>query len=386
MRPILCLADDLTGGASLAAGGGEMGDPARIGFTPGGAGILDLGMRDLPPERIQERIVHALARQPEGGDAIVALRIDSGGLSPVGLYIEAALGGLGPGARAFVMPVHPGAGRGYAHGSLRLGEELRPFELSVRGAPPEIVPLEHVRSPELGQRLPAGQAVMFEGITQRDVSNVAAAVRSLPGPLIVADPGPLTLALRRLELPPVRLLAVVGSTSELTREQVFASQEMLGLHVVRLDVDAALEDERALSGVVHDVAAKLSARSFVGVVTSSPEPGAAPEGEDVSRLLGKVAADVVHRGLVDALYLSGGHVAKAVCEALGATGLTDLREMDVLSTFGRLEGGVAPGMPVGLKGGGIGDRSTMVRLLERLDWFAASGALGGRGTDTEGQP
>ncbi len=387
MRPILCLADDLTGGASLAAGGGEMGDPARIGFTPGGAGILDLGMRDLPPERIQERIVHALDRRPGREDSIVAFRIDSGGLSPVGLYLGAALDILGPSARACIMPVHPGAGRGYADGTLQLGDELEPFQVNVRGAPPEIVPLEDVRSPELRRHLPRGPATMFEGITHRDVCNVAAVVGSLPSPLIVADPGPLTLALRRLELPPVRLLAVVGSTSELTREQVFASQEMLGLHVVRLDVDAALEDDLVRSSVVDSVVGKLSTPTRIGVVTSPPKRrGATPEGEDVSRLLGKVAADVVHRGLVDALYLSGGHVAKAVCEALGATGLTDLREMDVLSTFGRLEGGVAPGMPVGLKGGGIGDGSTMVRLLERLDWFAASGALGGRGTDTEGQP
>lgn len=389
MRPILCLADDLTGGASLAAGVGEMGGPARIGFTPGGAGALDLGMRDLSPERIQGRIARALTRQPVGADAIVAFRIDSGGLSPVGLYLEAALDALGRHARAFVMPVHPGARRGYADGSLRLGDERRSWELSVRGAAPEIVPLEDVRSADLGQRLPEGPVAVFEGVTQRDVTRVADVVRTLPGPVVIADPGPLTLALRRSGSPPIRLLAVVGSTSDLTRDQVSASQEMLGLEAVYLDVDEALEDEGVWSSVVDEVTGKLPTQPCVGLITSSPRQRGAKgsEGEDVSRLLGEVAATVVQKGVVDALYLSGGHVAKAVCDALGATGLTGLREMDVLASYGRMEGGVASGMPVALKGGGIGDGFTMVRLLERLDCLAASVAEQRRkGGAEEGQP
>ncbi|MDQ3766285.1 MAG: four-carbon acid sugar kinase family protein, partial [Actinomycetota bacterium] len=353
MRPILCLADDLTGGASLAAGVGEMAGPPRIGFTPGGAGVLDLGMRDLPPERIHGRIANALTSQPVAGDTIVAFRIDSGGLSPVGLYLEAALDALGPDARAFVMPVHPGARRGYANGSLRLGDERRSWEINVRGAAPEVVPLEDVRSAELGQRLPEGPVVVFEGITQGDVTRAAAVVRTLPGPVVLADPGPLTLALRRFGLPPIRLLAIVGSTSDLTRDQVRASQEMLGLVAVYLDVDAALEDEGVWSSVVDEVTGKLPTQPCVGVITSSPEKGRARarEGEEVSGLLGEVAAAVVRKGVVDALYLSGGHVAKAVCDALAATGLTDLRELDVLASYGRLEGGTASGMPVALKGG-----------------------------------
>ncbi len=389
MRPILCLADDLTGGASLAAGVGAMGGPARIGFTPGSAGALDLGMRDLPPEQIRGRITNALTRQPVGEDTIVALRIDSGGLSPVGLYLEAALDALGTGARACVMPVHPGAGRGYAGGALRLGEQRLGFDLCVRGATPEVVPLEHVRSPDLGRRLPAARVVMFEGITQRDVMRVAAVVQTLPGPVVIADPGPLTLALLRFGLPPVRLLAIVGSTSGLTRNQVTASQDLLGLEAVHLDVDAALDDGGAVSAAVDEIVGRLRMNPIVGVITSSSEGTGATtrEGEDVSRLLGAVGAAVVGTGIVDALYLSGGHVAKAVCDALGATGLTDLRETDVLASYGRLEGGIASGMPVALKGGGIGDGSTMVRLLERLDWLAASAPEGRRNSDAaEGRP
>ncbi len=380
MRPILCLADDLTGGASLAAGVGEMGGSARIGFTPGSTEVLDLGMRDVPPERIHDRIAHVLTRQPLAGDTIVAFRIDSGGLSPVGSYLEAALDVLGPHARAWVMPVHPGARRGYREGTLRLGAERRRFDLTVRGGTPRVVPLEDVRSPELGKRLPDEPVVMFEGITQRDVTRVATVLLTLPGPVVVADPGPLTLTLRRFGLPSIRLLAIVGSTSALTRDQVRASQEMFGLEAVYLDVDGALEHEGLWSAVVEEVAGRLQTQPCVGVITSSPKRGGArtPEGEEVSELLGRIAAAVVQKGVVGALYLSGGHVAKAVCVALGATGLSDLREMEVLASYGRLEGGIAPGMPVALKGGGIGDVSTMVRLLERLDWLAASVADGRR--------
>jgi len=382
MRPILCFADDLTGGASLAAGVGEMGGPASIGFTSGAGGALDLGMRDLPREAIYERIARALSDQPLERDPIVAFRVDSGGLSPVGLYLEPALEALGPNARAFVMPVHPGARRGYVDGALSLGEDRRSWELSVRGASAEIVPLEDVRSGELGRRLPSGPVVVFEGATQRDVTSVAAAVRSLSGPVVVADPGPLTLALRRLELPPIRTLAIVGSTSDLTRDQVRASQEMVGLDAFYLDVDGALGDEGVRSAAVEDVTARLQMQPCVGVITSSSDPGGARarEGEEVSLLLGEVASSIVQKGVVDALYLSGGHVARAVCDALGATGVTALKEVEVLASYGRLAGGIASGMPVALKGGGIGDGSTMVRLLERLDWLAAAATAGRRNT------
>lgn len=374
----MCLADDLTGGASLAAGAGELGGSAGVGFVPGSAGVLDLGMRDLPRSQIRQRIVGALA----GGrteDEIVAFRIDSGGLSPVGDYLDAALDVLGGRARAFVMPVHPGARRGFVHGVLKVGDARRRVRVRVRGAPPEVVPLEVVRSPDLVQRLPAARVVLFEGTTQRDVMRVAAVVHGIPGPVVVADPGPLTLALVRMGLPPVRMLAIVGSTSDLTRSQVQASQEMLGLEAVRLEVDRALEDADVWRAAGAAAASLLVTHSCVGVVTSPPqEAGAtAMEGDEVSRILGEVASAIVEAGVVDALYLSGGHVAKAVCDALGAAGLTGLREMDVLATYGRLAGGIAAGMAVALKGGGIGDRTTMVRLLERLDWFAASGVRHG---------
>lgn len=378
MRPILCLADDLTGGASLAAGTGALGDSAAIGFLPGSAGVVDLGMRDLPREQIRGRIAGALSRSA-AGDKVVAFRIDSGGLSPVSDYLEAALDILGPRARAFVMPVHPGARRGYEDGALLVGGVRRTLEIRVLGAAPEVVRLEDVRSPDLMDRLPAAPVVLFEGMTQLDVMHAAAAVSGIPGSVVIADPGPLTLALRRLGLPAVRLLAIVGSTSELTRTQVRASQEMLGLETVHLDVDRALEDPLVSTAAADAAAELLRTHPFVGVVTTPPDEDAAKakEGHEVSRMLGDVAAAVVEAGVVDALYLSGGHVAKAVCEALGAGGLTGLKELEVLSSCGRLEGGIAAGMPVALKGGGIGDRATMVRLLERLDWFGAAVARNG---------
>lgn len=377
MRVILCLADDLTGGASLAAGTGALGDPAAIGFVPGSAGVVDLGMRDLPRDQIRERIAGALSRSP-AGDKVVAFRIDSGGLSPVSDYLEAALDILGRRARAFVMPVHPGARRVYEDGALLVGGVRRALEIRVRGAAPEVIRLADVRSPDLIDRLPSAPVVLFEGVTPGDVMHAAAAVNEIPGPVVIADPGPLTLALRRLGLPAVRLLAIVGSISELTRTQVRASQEMLGLETVHLDVNRALEDS-AVSTAAADAAAELlRTHPFVAVVTFPPDDAAtAVEGHEVSRMLGEVAAAVVNSGVVDALYLSGGHVAKAVCEALGAGGLTGVREMDTLTAYGRLEGGIAAGMPVALKGGGIGDRATMVRLLERLDWLGAAVARNG---------
>jgi D-threonate/D-erythronate kinase len=386
VRPLLCLADDLTGAASLAACLGEMGAGGAVSFeavsepvagaeTPATQAssrpsVVDLAMRDAGEGVIRERIARALAgRDPAG---YVSLRIDSTGLSPTGAYLAAALSSLGSSARAVVMPVHPAAGRSFVGGDLRLdGDHVR--RLHIEGVEAAVVGLDAVRSGNLRttieERLSSARVVVIEGSSELDVRRVAQAIASLSGPLVIVDPGPLTVALSLYTSPTPRVLAIMGSTSELSARQVEKARMRAGVEVVAVHVEVALAGEDACRAAVDDAVGKLERAQTVCVVTAGEVPFR--ERTEVSELLGSTAASVIGRTRVDGLYLSGGHVAKAVCDALGARGLRDLTETEALASLGRLEGGTAPGLPVALKGGQVGDDSTMIGMLERLTRLAA---------------
>ena len=392
MRPLLCLADDLTGAASVAACLGEagagravrFGDSGQLGDAADGKGerrgsgavVVDLAMRDADPAVISERITSALAAGE--ANSLVSLRVDSTGLSPIGAYLEAVFEHLGGDCRAVVMPVHPGAGRSFVGNKLVLREEGESRPLGIAGVDASVVGLDAVRSGDPGRAMDTafsdgGRVVLIEGSSEIDVVRVAHAVMALRGPVVVVDPGPLTVALYVLMHREPRVLAIMGSTSELSARQVSRARERAGLAVVVLDVEQALEDNSAWEASVRDAVGQLESNGMVCVVTSG-QVGKRRRVE-VSEMLGDTAAALFERTRVDALYLSGGHVATAVCHALGAGGLRDVREIDVLASYGRIDGGAASGLPVALKGGQVGDDSTMIRMLERLWWLAANDAL-----------
>jgi len=337
--------------------------------------VVDLAMRDADPAVITERITSALAA--DEACSLVSFRVDSTGLSPIGAYLEAAFEYLDGDCRAVVMPVHPGAGRSFVGNELFLEDEGESRPLRIEGVDVSVVGLDAVRSGDLSGAMDAAfsggrRVLLIEGSSEIDVVRVAHAVMALRGPVVVVDPGPLTVALYVLMHREPRVLAIMGSTSELSAQQVAHARERAGIAVVVLDVERALENKSAWEAPVRDAVGRLESDGMVCVVTSGVRM---QERVEVSTILGKTAAAVVERTRVDALYLSGGHVATAVCDALGAGGLRDVREIDVLASYGRLDGGAASGLPVALKGGQVGDGSTMIRMLERLWWLAAHDAL-----------
>jgi len=337
--------------------------------------VVDLAMRDADPAVITERITSALAA--DGAGSLVSFRVDSTGLSPIGAYLEAAFEYFGGDCRAIVMPVHPGAGRSFVGNELVLEDKGESRPLRIEGVDASLVGLDAVRSGDVGGAMDAAftggrRVLLIEGASEIDVVRVAHAVMTLRGPVVIVDPGPLTVALYVLMHREPRVLAIMGSTSELSARQVAHARERAGVAVVVLDVERVFENKSAWEAPVRDTVGRLESDGMVCVVTSGV---GMRERVEVSTILGKMASAVVERTRVDALYLSGGHVATAVCDALGAGGLRDVREIDVLASYGRLDGGAASGLPVALKGGQVGDGSTMIRMLERLWWLAAHDAL-----------
>ncbi len=66
------------------------------------------------------------------------------------------------------------------------------------------------------------------------------------------------------------------------------------------------------------------------------------------------------------LFLTGGETALAVCRALGATEIDILGELEAGIPWGRLAGGIAPGLQVVTKAGGFGRSDSLVHVLDAL--------------------
>lgn len=187
---------------------------------------------------------------------------------------------------------------------------------------------------------------------------------------VPVDPGPLSLALylevlgpERIGRPP-RVMAVAGSTTDLTREQF------------RVLTDAGLADIQTVDpqrDSTEDVVSSLrhalnqdSCPPVVGIMTVAPRHDAPADGAAVSRMLGEIAAATIASEEIDSLYLTGGETARAVLAATRAEGVEISGEILPLAVLGHLRGGDQSGMPLVTKGGLVGDRDAALRCINEL--------------------
>jgi D-threonate/D-erythronate kinase len=161
-----------------------------------------------------------------------------------------------------------------------------------------------------------------------------------------------------------RILAVVGSTTEATHEQLAMTEKALGAHYAVVDPDGAEADPPR---IVRELkAAADSGTSVLGVRVApgaAGDPGAA---ERILRCLAEVAVHAVDVLDPGGLYTSGGDVTAAVTGALGAEGFAIEAEVLPLAVAGHLVGGPHSGLPFATKGGLIGGPDAAVACLERL--------------------
>jgi D-threonate/D-erythronate kinase len=172
------------------------------------------------------------------------------------------------------------------------------------------------------------------------------------------------------------VLAVVGSVSEVAREQLRRLSEEPSVATVYLDTVALLYGsyKETVGEATEAVRAGLSSdRGAVLCSSAGEEVDCALRRESVSRnevskrvsaALAKVVAGLSGEDLFDALVLTGGDTAVRVARALGATGI-------------QLEGEVEAGVPVGTlvgprpyrvvtKAGGFGDPDTLRNAFRTL--------------------
>ncbi|CAK7056283.1 MAG: D-erythronate kinase [Desulfovibrio sp.] len=431
---IAVIADDLTGananGALLTSKGFFSATCLDLScdlssFAACSAVAASADSRLLAPAEAREKVKEMVKLFLRYGPALVSKRMDSTLRGNIGAEIEGALlaldeyasGAASEKAVALVVPSYPGSGRitsgGYlvVHGiPLERSPIARDAATPVRHTsvmdiiaeqsdwPCGFIPLktvlagpEAIREEALAFWKQGRRILVFDAVTDDDIADIAEAFRETPFPVVAVDPGPFTaeLAAKRIAHSGVeftdRVLAVIGSTSELTRRQIEALRLAHSVHMVRLDCAALLDTAKRGAEIASAVAAIANApvsANVLGVCTAeraedvfsmddlSKKLGMPPSeiSESINTALAAIAEQVLARKdlRIGGLYTSGGEVTVSTIRQLGGQGFSVRDQVIPLAVYGHLLGGKAPDMPMITKGGFVGDTGSLVYCIEYL--------------------
>ena len=425
MAQVLVVADDLTGANATGARFARTGmrvvtvTPEHVSRVAGDYDVVvaNLDSRHVPAEQAADLVTDVIeAVWPVG---LVVKRTDTTLRGNIGAEVEAAYDAVRERVpsetrvRVLFTPAFPGSGRITEDGvQLVNGVPLEHTDLArdplfpmttgvvagILGAQTDLavrhVPIRRITQEMLTAELLAGDEpiVVCDASTEQhltDIAEAAASAHHSDGTVWVAvDPGPagalLAYALRLRGQAGSRgpMLAVAGSTTELTRRQ-FATVARTGA-VRFVDVDAVRlsdPDDDHADAVAEELTEHLSSSGFpelcvLRLVTGSEAVRELPpqsRAELPGRLAGLVS-DVVNEladrvgphALPSGLYLTGGDLVASVLDELGVHAFDVGGEVVPLAIHGHLSGGPLDGTPVVAKGGMVGDDITLVECLAKL--------------------
>jgi uncharacterized protein YgbK (DUF1537 family) len=205
--------------------------------------------------------------------------------------------------------------------------------------------------------------IVCDATNDNDLQELAAEVGNAPFVAVPIDPGPFTALLalevcgekkRSLDKQPIEkgtILVVAGSRTPVSQAQL-ASLKLI-------QFDPSVDSEARIIAQVH-----MSS----GLVTGIEAKGSLIAGgqHDVAQSLGKVTKLLLEEGQFTALYTTGGHVTREVCEALNADGIDLLDEIIPLVSYGKILGGPFNGLPIVTKGGFVGPQDAAVTSIRYL--------------------
>jgi uncharacterized protein YgbK (DUF1537 family) len=177
-------------------------------------------------------------------------------------------------------------------------------------------------------------------------------------------------------------LALVGSASETTREQLRYAETHQGLNVIHLDPARLIQNKAAeLTEATEKIHAALTSGSDVALVmrASRDEIAAtqqlgsalnmsAPQvAQSIVHGLAEVASQLVHEGSLSGIVATGGDTANALCNALGAQALEILGEVEAGIPIMRLLG--EQSLPLVTKAGGFGSPAAIGDALVKVKQY-----------------
>lgn len=402
--PVLVIADDFTGANDAGSGLAQAG--ARVHVLFGTEGPLPEDAADVlvistdsravsasqAAERVAQVVQHFAAQLQQGW---LFKKIDSTLRGNVGAETAAALRASGK-RLALVAPAVPRLGRTTREGKVWVNQRLLTdtefasdpktpilsarvlVQMQIDGTE---IDLPTLRSDRLDAVLAAAHGVVVvDAENESDLARlITAAARLAEKPLLVGAAGLSDALGAALSVRPSRpVLAVVGSMSSSAQQQIATLLNQRAVEIVDVDIRQLFQQpawpdrnrwieqaETALRAGRHTVIRTCqheSQRHEIEHLSQQHSVTRQQLGEAISQLLGEMTHSLCQTQLPHALYLSGGDVAIAVAQALGASGF---------KIQGLVAGCVPHGvllnseftLPVMTKAGGFGDENTLVAAI-----------------------
>ncbi|MBP2331051.1 uncharacterized protein YgbK (DUF1537 family) [Kibdelosporangium banguiense] len=391
-RRVLVIGDDLTGSNATGAlfarfGLHTMTVHGRATMPDIEALVVNLGNRHSPAHIARDEVKATIAAA--GDVPLVVKRVDTTLRGNVGAETDAAIEALG--VRALVVPAFPDAGR-VTVGGLHLVDGV-PVAQTAAGRDA----LNPVKSSRVATILREGTSRSITEIpldlVERGADEVAAALRGDSGIVVCdatrnahlrviaeaaaqvsqhwlsVDSGPFGVRLAAAlgiapgDQPRPPVLAVIGSITSTTADQVYETEQTLGARYVTVTGGEQPEE----------IAAKIATllnegRQVVGVRTVISPTGSMDRrmAEKLPKILATATRLILARHRIGGLYATGGDIATAITVTLDTDGFVIDDEVVPLAVTGRLSGGPFNGLPFATKGGLIGDKTAAVACIERL--------------------
>ncbi|MFD1804077.1 four-carbon acid sugar kinase family protein [Mixta tenebrionis] len=412
---LLVIADDFTGANDTGVQLAKKGAHTEVVFS----------LRQKPSPRADVLVVNTESRASDAEAAAQAVtaaltnwlrpelliykKIDSTFRGNVGAEIEAALLASGK-SLALVAAAIPGAGRTTLNGECLVNgtplaqtefasdprtpivaSRIKTILMQQSALPVREITLAALRNGELPallhrcqQQTPA--IAVVDALTEQDLARIAAAALALPEtPLLVGAAG-LAGALPPDAYRPAQqtlpVLVVAGSMSEATRRQVELALHSQRAQAVELEVTQLLQaDERAVQALARRVCAVLAEgqhcilrtsrsaadRHQIDALSQQFQCSRAALGERLSQRLGELTLAIIGQARIGGLFLTGGDIAIAVAQALGAEGYRIQQEVAPCIPCGRFINSELDDLPVITKAGGFGSESTLCDALSFIE-------------------
>ena len=406
--PVLVIADDFTGANDAGSGLAQAGARVHVLFgtaapQPDEAAdvlVISTDSRAVSAtqaaERVTQVVQHYAAQLQQGW---LFKKIDSTLRGNVGAETAAALRASSK-RLALVAPAVPRLGRTTREGRVWVNQRLltdtefasdpkTPIlsarildQMQIDGM---VIDLATLRSDRLDAVLVAAQGiVVVDAETEADLARlIAAAARLAEKPLLVGAAGLSDALGAALSVRPSRpVLAVVGSMSRQAEQQIATLLNQQAVEIVDVDIrqlfqqpawcgrarwiEQAATALRAGRHTVIRTCQHESQRHEIEDLCQQHRVTRQQLGEAICQQLGEMTLNLCQAQLPHALYLSGGDVAIAVAQALGASGFT---------IQGLVAGCVPHGvllnseftLPVMTKAGGFGDENTLVAAIDFIE-------------------
>lgn len=239
--------------------------------------------------------------------------------------------------------------------------------------------------------------LIFDAITNEQISLIAKATLESEVDFISVDPGPYTKELTKLlykkESISTKALAVIGSVTNVTMQQMIELKKNYKYYQVDVDPNKLININKAVDEInksVQQTCDNLKNYELLIVTTTPQDINDRLDLKEISkkmnvsiddlsimisRGLAKIAKEVVtSEDSISGVFSSGGDITVAITEELRSDGIEIREEIQPLVAYGRIINGLKPGIKIVSKGGMVGSKNVMVECVKRIlsegEWYA----------------